>query len=597
MALSIGVAPGLIQGRGPHQQVRPAEGCIITESVKTGLIAQGAALLLRRPFAALALICALLWLPGLFSLPPLDRDESRFAQASRQMLESGNYIDIRFGFVPRYKKPVGIYWLQSATTAVAGGGDVSHIWTYRLASFLGGLAAAWLTFWIARSVAPPGAAFAAASLLAGTLLLSAESIIATTDAVLLATVVGAQGVLLRAYLAARIPGGASLSLGLALAGWAAIGIGILIKGPVTPCVCLATALVLSLTDRDARWLRATRPLLGLGLVLLIVLPWVIAIWIQSHGAFFTQSLGTDFAGKLAGGQESHGAPPGYYLALVSLALWPATLFLIPAIAFAVQQRTQPVVRFLIVWTLVVWIVAEIVPTKLPHYVLPAYPALAVLMALWLASPARLKHARLLLGAAVAQYGLGLLALAAAPIVVVMLYAGHVPLWLVAASLGGVVIGGFAIVRVLKGDWGGAIASALGGAIVLYGALTLGAAPQLQQLWVSERAATLVAKDALPGDPPVVLAGYEEPSLVFRLGATTRLAVDGAVAASTIADSGGLALIEQRQSARFHHRLAALGVQAVRLDTLTGLNYSRGKKVSLTLYRVVPVSDVIVPPAE
>ena len=94
-----------------------------------------------------------LWLPGILSLPALDRDESRFAQSSRQMLDSGNYVDIRFGQVPRYKKPVGIYWLQAATTAIAGHvenlatASDSHIWTYRLPSLLGGIAAVWLTFW------------------------------------------------------------------------------------------------------------------------------------------------------------------------------------------------------------------------------------------------------------------------------------------------------------------------------------------------------------------------------------------------------------------------------------------------------------------
>src|SRR5579863_5778695 len=74
----------------------------------------------QRPFALLALLGLLLWLPGVLSLPALDRDESRFAQSSRQMLDSGNIVDIRFGQVPRYKKPVGIYWLQAAATWVAG---------------------------------------------------------------------------------------------------------------------------------------------------------------------------------------------------------------------------------------------------------------------------------------------------------------------------------------------------------------------------------------------------------------------------------------------------------------------------------------------
>src|SRR6516225_11083801 len=88
----------------------------------------------RRPFALLALLGLLLWLPGVLSLPALDRDESRFAQSSRQMVESGNWVDIRFGQVPRYKKPVGIYWLQAGATELASlvTGRDDQIWTYRL---------------------------------------------------------------------------------------------------------------------------------------------------------------------------------------------------------------------------------------------------------------------------------------------------------------------------------------------------------------------------------------------------------------------------------------------------------------------------------
>src|SRR6516225_6829844 len=82
----------------------------------------------RRPFAILALLCICLWLPAILAVPPLDRDESRFAQSSKQMLESGDFVDIRFGHVPRYKKPVGIYWLQAATTEIAGLGQRDHIW-------------------------------------------------------------------------------------------------------------------------------------------------------------------------------------------------------------------------------------------------------------------------------------------------------------------------------------------------------------------------------------------------------------------------------------------------------------------------------------
>src|SRR5690348_15178543 len=117
----------------------------------------------RRPLIVLALLCLGLWLPTVLALPPLDRDESRFAQSSKQMLESGNFVDIRFGSAPRYKKPVGIYWLQAATTEIAGFGGHDRIWSYRLVSLLGGVIAAWLTYWCARAFLRPEACVVAAA--------------------------------------------------------------------------------------------------------------------------------------------------------------------------------------------------------------------------------------------------------------------------------------------------------------------------------------------------------------------------------------------------------------------------------------------------
>src|SRR5690348_16463322 len=105
----------------------------------------------QKPLAVLLLICVLAWLPGFFTLPPLDRDESRFAQATKQMLETGDFVDINLGGVPRYEKPVGIYWLQAASTAVFGTGARDSIWTYRVPSLLGALAGVAATFWLVRS--------------------------------------------------------------------------------------------------------------------------------------------------------------------------------------------------------------------------------------------------------------------------------------------------------------------------------------------------------------------------------------------------------------------------------------------------------------
>ena len=85
--------------------------------------------------------CLLAFLPGFFQIPPVDRDEARFAQATKQMVESGDYVDIRFQDEVRYKKPVGIYWMQAVAVKAgeALGVPKAHttIWLYRLPSLLG----------------------------------------------------------------------------------------------------------------------------------------------------------------------------------------------------------------------------------------------------------------------------------------------------------------------------------------------------------------------------------------------------------------------------------------------------------------------------
>ncbi|HEY1838028.1 MAG TPA: glycosyltransferase family 39 protein [Rhizomicrobium sp.] len=540
--------------------------------------------LARWPYAVLLLLCLLAWLPGFFTLPPMDRDESRFAQASKQMIESGDPIDIRYSTGSRYNKPVGIYWLQSAATKIAGTPPYNRIWTYRLPSLLGGLLAVFFVYWCGLAFASPPTALLGAGLMAVALLLNVETRIATTDAVLLATIVAAQSVLMRFYLAAR-GRRAPVGIWLALAGWAAVGIGILIKGPVIAAVLALTIVPLSFWDRDWKWLRATRPLAGIVLVLLIVLPWMIAIALASHGAFYQQSLGHDFAAKVMGGQESHGAPPGYYLALVSLTLWPATLFLLPAIRFGVRNRALPAVRFLMVWAGANWIVFEAIPTKLPHYILPIYPALVLLGALWAAAPVDdSKWARRFRYIAVLQFLVALAALAAAAIVLPQKFGDGGTTWLAIGAVVGAAAGVAAVVMFLRRAAIAAAAFAMASAIVLFATLAAGTAPHLEQIWLSPRADDVIAGAKQPGDPPVVLAGYVEPSLVFLLGTDT-LIDNGETAATAAASRGGLVLVEDHERASFLRRLAQLKGTPRQVGELSGLDYSRGKQEHLTLYRV------------
>src|SRR3954468_22005473 len=381
----------------------------------------------KRPFALLALLGLLLWLPGILSLPALDRDESRFAQSSRQMVESGDVVDIRFGHVPRYKKPVGIYWLQAAATSIAGGGRDDQIWTYRLPSLLGAIAASWLTLWCALAVTGAEAAFLAGLLMLGSVVLTAEATIATTDAVLLACGLGVQGVLLRLYRAARDHGAPPVSRRLLLAGWIACAAGILVKFPVVPGTAVATILGLLAWDFWRRrkagtdepvlaWLRSLKLVKGFFLTLLLISPWLIAITIQSQGAFLEQSLGNDFASKMAGGQESHGAWPGYFLLLSAATFWPAILFVLPGIVQGLERRAEPGIRFLLAWAASWWLAVEIVPTKLPHYVLEAYPPLAILAAMFVLDPRPVRFITAARWIAVAQFVIGAVLFAAMLIV-------------------------------------------------------------------------------------------------------------------------------------------------------------------------------------
>src|SRR6202162_4117847 len=98
-----------------------------------------------RAVAFLTLCGLLLFLPGFFNIPPIDRDEARFAQATKQMVESGDFVDIRFQDEVRYKKPVGIYWLQAAAVKAGRALGVSRahttIWLYRLPSLFGAISA------------------------------------------------------------------------------------------------------------------------------------------------------------------------------------------------------------------------------------------------------------------------------------------------------------------------------------------------------------------------------------------------------------------------------------------------------------------------
>src|ERR1700746_3509929 len=131
------------------------------------------------------LAMSLVWfLPGFFNTAPIDRDEARFAQATKQMIESGDYVDIRFQDEVRYKKPVGIYWLQAAAVrlgqALGVPDALTTIWLYRIPSLIGAVGAVLMTYWTALALGSRRTAYLAGVMLACSILLGVEARLAKT---------------------------------------------------------------------------------------------------------------------------------------------------------------------------------------------------------------------------------------------------------------------------------------------------------------------------------------------------------------------------------------------------------------------------------
>lgn len=552
-----------------------------------------------RGWILLVLLCGALYLPGLATLPVTDRDEARFMQASRQMLETGDLVVIRFQGEQRNKKPAGIYWLQAASVALfgdenAGGGEGRRIWPYRLPSVLGATLAVLMTFALGSGIFPEedgaearfGAALIGAALLASSALLVAEAHLAKTDAAQLAAIVAAQGALGRIY--CRVRSGRPVSAGLAATFWLAQAAGILIKGPVTPVLALVTVATLGISDRNWRWLGALRPGWGLALALLPVLPWFIAIQYQTAGAFAGEAVGRDFLGKLLGAQEAHGAPPGYYLALLPVTFWPSALFLILGLLWAWRRRGEPAERFLLCWAIPAWLLFEMVPTKLPHYILPVYPALALLAGRGLVACGDLfgaegrghRYAAFALWAVVA-------AVVGAGALVLPLLFGAGPVFSALIPAAAAAFFGPRLWRQAKAGFTAAAAAVtVAVSILVFPVFFQFLLPGLDALWLSRSAAALVAARASSGAGPVDAVGYGEPSLVFYLGTATRLLQAEAAASDLASRKGAVALVADDQVAPFSRALAARGLAAQELGQVKGVNYSRSARmVTLGLYKV------------
>ena len=534
------------------------------------LLDWGATSALRRSILIVLLGFAVL-LPGLATLPVTDRDEGRFVQATKQMLESGDLVDIRFQDQPRWKKPAGIYWLQAASATGAGGVE-APIWAYRLPSLATAFMTALLTAWAAGPLIGRRGAVLAGLMMVSTLLLAVEANIAKTDAALAASASAALGALVHQLLGTP-------RRWVALVFWLAFASAILLKGPIVPVIVIATLCwIWAFHGRPA--ITRLHPLPGLALTLVLVIPWLVAIWQVSDGAFFAEALGKDLGGKLVEGQEKHWGPPGLYLGLVWATLWPWAALLIPAFAWLWPKRREPWLVLLTGWVIPFWVVLEAVPTKLPHYVLPLYPALVIALAGWMLSSAgavstwtRRANAVLVLlpalGLGLAPILLPLIVRIAAPEAIALNKISWPGLILGLAGLAAAILAARAALqsRPLAQAGASLLAAALIFPAVLHFTL-----PAQHLAFASPRMAAMIEQFRPCASGPAFSVGYHEPSLVFLTETGIRMADPQGAIEALDSDPGALVLIEDRWRAILGEHLP----DAVVRGRVLYFNYNRGK---------------------
>ena len=532
-------------------------------------------------YALLALVTMTVF-TGQHMVPPMDRDESRFAQASRQMLQSGDYVTIRFQDELRAKKPAGIYWLQSASAALLGDADIA---SYRFVNLLALLVSIFILYHIGLRLYEPTTALAASAAFASGFLVLAEAHLAKTDTVLMLLVMVQQWALMRIYL--DLDKTTAKPSAHWIFFWTALAAGILVKGPIAPAIAILTIAVLIVWHRGAGWVRPL--LLGRGLILMAVicLPWAIFVTIATNGAFLDIAVTGDFLAKVQSGQESHGAPPFTYLALFGVLLWPASLLLPSALLHIKAMLAQDSTRFLLAWLVPFWVVIELIPTKLPHYPLPVVPA-AVLLLLWSVdrvvtlSPLRQKF--YLAGQYVLlALGVGLVAAVMAGAV---MFGGQSMRLAVGLAVIALLFAGLAVWQGHRWIQIGEYRHLMGlftAGILVHFVIFAGVVPQLSRIHIADAVAQNLASS---GRQPMAIAaaGYHEPSLVFLLGRDVLL-VDSREAALFLAEApDGVALVEARQQTAFLDMAWRLGLRLAAPEQLTGYNMSKGQDVVILIYR-------------
>ncbi len=482
---------------------------------------------------AWALLAFFLFLIGNGSHSLWDRDEPRYAVATQEMLRTGDFIVPHFNGDIRYDKPILTYWLMAPAMAVFGETEFA----VRFPSALMGALRVLLLFHFALALgcSVRGASVAAiVAMLSSMLMLISKA--ATTDSTLILTVVAALYIWWEQQ-----------RLGFAwwrhVLFWVVIGLSILVKGPPGIAVVAFAilgyhgwtwwnrrrgvedhAFVPALPHRPEVFdpiTQLTRWGTGLAVMLAVTLPWVIPTWVRTDGEFFREAVGFHVIERTRMAINHHAGPIFYYIPVVILVMLPFTALALNSALWAAVNRRCDAMRLLWSWFVPGFVMFSLVTTKLPHYIAPLLPALALMAGLWwtmherAATTPRQWHGwRWIGGGFTALAGLAMIVGLPVAVRLAGFPVGLLPFITVGLLLGGALIAG-AWFWVKAYDTPALAAWGLSFAIVVPLAL-LWVMPVLDEFRPSRQLAEWIHANA-PEETQLAAVRYQEPSLVFYWG--------------------------------------------------------------------------------
>ena len=536
----------------------------------------------------LALIC---FFSTLNMVPPLDRDESRYIQATVQMLETKDFVNINFLESPRLKKPPGIYWLQ-AISAVGIKNifflDSAPIWAFRIPSAIGASVSIWVTFLLGQFLFGRAQGLIAALLLMSSPIVIMESHIAKTDSVLLALFLCALYILVKIvfYEDKKLPKPSDITV---FAFWIIMSFTFLIKGPIALVILLLTIISYKVLKEPINF-KDLKPIMGIILFMLIILPWFILIKSGNNTDVLFNSIKKDMVLKLVSVQESHGAPPGSYLLSSILTAWPIALFIIPSALWCFKNKDNKSVKFLLCSLIPSWLFFEIIPTKLLHYVLPLLPSFAILTAAMIVSSVKDKKFKGISENFIVKCLSTLPFLGGAIIAAGIIYIGNrygegltLSILLIASIyvFSSFLCGYFLYIKsFIKAALVVIICN-----IIALKLLIILIPNQLQKIWISERIYSQIQDKNL--SEVFLLLGYSEPSLIFRLGSQTKIVSSNKEAINLILHKNiNYIIIERFYLDQFKKLSEENGIVINAIgNSILGFNYSKGKNVEIIVFNL------------